>query len=98
MRVEGVRASLETRGQTLTFGAVSFEALVEPVQPDGFDINPGEAEQTASWVNVLRADYPNLGAVVGSVFSGVSQKYRVTRVRNEDPDILVRYRCETVRE
>ena len=98
MRVEGIRASLETRGHTLTFGAVSFEALIEPISPEGFDLNPADTEQTQAMVSVLRADYPNLGAKVGSTFSGVSQKYRVTRVRDEDPDVLIRYQCATVRE
>lgn len=100
MRVLGFNASLSQRGVSLTFADVTFNALVEKVEPDRSEFSLSNETRDFSKVHILRTALKVTEVEVGSVLRDAEAKiiHRVTRIEDHPTNIALIFHCETTAE
>lgn len=100
MRSEGFRASLESRGFSVSICGQSVKALFNSVAPEDIETKMDDSNREMSWVHVHREDYAKLVSrlgrkvEVGDIFEDEANRYRVTKISDIRAYVDVRFLCE----
>jgi hypothetical protein len=100
LRLLGFNASLAQRGVVLELGELTFNALVEKVEPDRSEFSLSNETRDFSKVHILRSS-PGVSEIeVGSALRDTASQvvHRVTCVENHPSSIALVFHCETAPE